>query len=93
MALAAQIGKVFRESKTYLEVQSMTVDKVSFFKPYPFEIGQKIRIDGSRRNGDWEVVGLTDHKVTLRCPVSGKEFEWTRFCYHVEDKTDVTWPE
>ncbi len=70
----------------------MTVKKVTVFKSYPFEIGQKISIDGSRRKGDWEVIGLTENKVTLRCPVSGKEFEWARFCYHVEDKKNVVWP-
>jgi len=70
----------------------MIEKKVSFFKPYPFEIGQKIRIEGSRRGGDWEVIGFDENKVTLRCPVSGKEFEWARFCYHVEDKDDVVWP-
>lgn len=71
----------------------MVEKKVSFFKPYPFEIGQKIRIVGSKRSGDWEVVGLSENKVTLRCPVSGKEFKWTRFCYHMEDKNNVCWPE
>lgn len=70
----------------------MLEKNVTIFKPYPFEIGQKIRIEGSRRGGDWEVVGVTENKVTLRCPVSGKEFEWTRFCYHVEDKQNITWP-
>lgn len=66
--------------------------KVSFFKPYPFQVGQKIRIEGSKRNGDWEVVGVSEDKVTLRCPVSGKTFDWARFCYHVQDRENVTWP-
>ncbi len=60
--------------------------KVTVFKPYPFTIGQKIYIDGGRRNGDWEVIGISDNKVRLRCPVSGREFEWNRFCYFVEEK-------
>ncbi len=43
--------------------------------------GQKIRIEDSPRAGDWEVISVTPHKVTLRCPVSGREFTWDRFCY------------
>jgi hypothetical protein len=70
----------------------MLEKKVTFFKPYPFEIGQKIRIEESKRSGDWEVIGLTDKTVSLRCPVSGREFEWTRFCYLVEDKNNIQWP-
>ena len=71
----------------------MIEKKVAFFKPYPFEIGQKIRIEESRRSGDWEVVGIDDTTVTLRCPVSGKEFKWTKFCYQVDEKKNITWPE
>ena len=65
--------------------------KVSVFRAYPFEVGQKIRIEESPRNGDWEVVTVTEHKVTLRCPVSKKEFTWSRFCYMAEDVEDE-WP-
>mgnify|MGYP006422277009 FL=1 len=64
---------------------------VTIFKPYPFKVGQKITIDGSRRSGDWEVVNLSDTKVTLRCPISKKELNWHRFCYFVEDK-NMKWP-
>ena len=78
----------------------MTADKedtlpehnVTIFKPYQFEVGQKIRIDGSRRSGDWEVIGNEGSKVTLRCPVSHKEFTWNQFCYFVEEKKDEPWP-
>lgn len=66
-------------------------EHVTIFKAYPFKIGQKIKIEGSRRDGDWEVVGLTDNKVTLKCPISKKEFTWTRFCYRVEEKK-TQWP-
>jgi len=31
--------------------------------------------------------------VTLRCPISGKEFEWNRFCYLVDEETGVAWPQ
>ena len=70
----------------------MATHKVINFKPYPFEIGQKIHIDGGPRNGDWEVLGVTERKVKLRCPVSFKEFEWNRFCYFSEEQDGVEWP-
>jgi len=61
----------------------MTRQETLIFKPYPFKPGQKIKIEGGKRAGDWEVIAITDSKVTLRCPVSGREFEWARFCYQV----------
>jgi hypothetical protein len=70
----------------------MTHD-VAVFKPYPFTVGQKIRIEGTRRAGDWEVAAIGERKVTLRCPISGKEFEWNRFCYLVDEETGVAWPQ
>lgn len=65
---------------------------VTVFEPYPFVQGQKIRISGGRRAGDWLVIAVSDKTVTLRCPVSGREFAWDRFCYHVRDE-DRPWPE
>ncbi len=65
---------------------------VTLFTAYPFKVGQKIRIEGSRRSGDWEVVEVGEHKVTLKCPISKKEFSWTKFCYFSEEKTNSTWP-
>jgi hypothetical protein len=70
----------------------MKKDTVLFFKPYPFEVGQKIYIDGGPRKGDWEVIGISDRKVKLRCPISAKEFEWNRFCYHTESRKGEPWP-
>lgn len=70
----------------------MTSHKVTIFRPYPFHVGQKIRIEGSGRGGDWEVIDITERKVTLRCPVSHKQFEWDRFCYFVEEKSRAAWP-
>jgi len=67
------------------------MSKVSVFKPFPFELGQKIRIEDSPRSGDWEVIGVTTHKVTLRCPISKKEFTWSRFCY-LSDEREQDWP-
>jgi len=68
------------------------MEKVTLFKGYPFKVGQKIRIEESPRSGDWEVIHVTDHKVTLRCPLSGREFSWSRFCYMVEE-TERPWPD
>ena len=70
----------------------MAIRSVIKFKPYPFEEGQKIHIDGGPRNGDWEVIGVTDRKIKLRCPISFKEFEWNRFCYFSEEQDGVEWP-
>ncbi|MFV0436285.1 MAG: hypothetical protein ACK5PS_02675 [Desulfopila sp.] len=65
---------------------------VAVFQPYPFTVGQKIRIEGGRRHGDWEVAKVTDTKVTLRCPMSRREFEWNRFCYLIREEPDSVWP-
>lgn len=65
---------------------------VTVFKSYPFRVGQKIRIEGSRRAGDWEVISISEHKVTLRCPISHKSFDWARFCYVTDEETDSIWP-
>ncbi|MBW2467288.1 MAG: hypothetical protein JRF02_08310 [Deltaproteobacteria bacterium] len=71
----------------------MDQNRVTVFKPYPFEVGQKIHIDGGPRGGDWEVIGISERKVKLRCPVSFREFEWIRFCYFVEEQKDREWPQ
>lgn len=65
---------------------------VTVFRSYQFKVGQKIRVEGHRRGGDWEVVDVGEHKVTLKCPISHKEFSWSNFCYHIEDEKDTTWP-
>ena len=66
--------------------------KVTFFEPYPFKTGQKINIEAGPRRGDWEVIEMTDKKVKLKCPISFREFEWNRFCYFVEERNVVDWP-
>jgi hypothetical protein len=71
----------------------MAVHHVAMFRPYPFQIGQKINIETGPRKGDWEVIGLSDRKVKLRCPVSLREFEWARFCYFMEDREIDQWPQ
>ena len=67
-------------------------DKVINFRPYPLEPGDKIRIDGSPRGGDWLVLDVTDRKMKLKCPVSGVEVEWDRFCALSEIGVDQEWP-
>lgn len=71
----------------------MAKHEVTFFKPYGFTPGQKINIVEGPRRGDWEVAAVTGTKVTLRCPVSGREFTWNRFCYALETRRETTWPQ
>ncbi len=66
---------------------------VTVFRPYDFKVGQKIRIEDSRRRGDWEIVAINELKITLKCPISKKEFEWTKFCYLVTEETNAVWPQ
>ena len=66
---------------------------VTVFRAFPFQVGQKIRIEGAQRRGDWEVVGISEDKVTLRCPISKREFSWARFCYFVTEEKDAEWPQ
>ena len=70
----------------------MEKDAVAVFRPYPFKEGQKIYIAEGPRQGDWEVVAVSERKVKLRCPFSKREFEWNRFCYLAETGTDIPWP-
>lgn len=70
----------------------MEKTKVTLFKPYPFEVGQKIYIDDGPRRGDWEVISVSDRKIKLRCPISAREFEWSRFCYFAEERNHEDWP-
>lgn len=70
----------------------MNSDDVTVFKPYAFEVGEKITIESGPRRGDWEVIGLSAKKITLRCPISQREVEWDRFCYLVEKRRGVSWP-
>ncbi len=68
-------------------------EKVLFFDPFPFRMGQKIHINSGPRKGDWEVIGVVERKVKLRCPVSFREFEWDRLCYFADEKNGVEWPQ
>jgi len=71
----------------------MSKHNVTLFKSYPLAVGQKIRIEDSPREGDWEVAALSRHKVTLRCPISQKEIVCDRFCYFMEEKGNFIWPQ
>ena len=66
-------------------------EQVVFFQMYPFRAGQRVHIQDGPRKGDWEVLGVGEKKVTLRCPVSGFVAEWDRFCYFVEER-EALWP-
>ena len=70
----------------------MTKQSVAIFKPYALFEGEKIRIEGGPRQGDWEVIALSERKVKLRCPISGREVEWDRFCFHAETLDESPWP-
>ena len=70
----------------------MPEHRVTVFRPYAFSIGEKIHIEGGPRGGDWEVIGLDDAKMKLRCPVSGKEVEWAQFCHLVRQEDGRKWP-
>lgn len=69
----------------------MPLPEVAVFRQFPFTEGQRIRIDDGPRRGDWLVIGLDERKIRLRCPVSGREMEWDRFCYLVEVRAQE-WP-
>lgn len=71
----------------------MATHDVVLFRPYPFQVGHKLHIEGGPRGGDWEVVGVSERKVRLRCPISNREFEWDRFCYFVEEQNSIEWPQ
>lgn len=70
----------------------MAKERVVVFRDYPFAVGQKIRIDSGPRFGDWEVIDVGERKVTLRCPLTSRQFQWDRFCYYVEE-SDREWPQ
>ena len=69
----------------------MAQHKVAVFRQYPFTPGQKVRIEDGPRKGDWEVVAADPKTVTLRCPISGREFDWKRFCYLAQEQ-EAEWP-
>ncbi len=69
------------------------MEKLFLFKPFPFDVGQKIRITDGPRRGDWEVIDVSKHKVTLKCPVTGAQIVADRFCFFLEELEEFEWPE
>lgn len=67
------------------------VHNVTFFKSCSLKEGQKIRLEDSPLKGDWEIVKISEYKVTLRCPVSKKELVKDRFFFFTKEKQDQ-WP-
>ena len=45
--------------------------------------GAEITIEAGPRRGDWEIIGVGDRKLRLRCPISHKELDCDWFCYVV----------
>ncbi len=70
----------------------MSGHEITIFRPYGFVVGERITIESGPRRGDWEVIGLSERKVKLRCPVTHREVEWDRFCYYLEKVAEVEWP-
>lgn len=68
------------------------MERVTTFQVAPLEPGQKIRILGGPRRGDWLVLGADERKMRLRCPVSGREVEWDRFLVLAETLEAEEWP-
>jgi len=62
------------------------MERVVFFHQYPFVEGEKLHIQDGPRRGDWVVTAVDEKKVALRCPVTGVEVKWDRFCYFSEEK-------
>jgi hypothetical protein len=68
------------------------MEKVAIFSRYPLQPGQKIRIEDGPRRGDWQVIDVGERTMRLRCPVSGKEVQWDRFCTLVVEQ-EREWPQ
>jgi hypothetical protein len=67
-------------------------DTVLILRPYPVRVGQKITIEAGPRRGDWEIIGVGERKLRLRCPISRKELDCDRFCYVVTETAGIPWP-
>jgi hypothetical protein len=68
-------------------------DPVLILRPYPVRVGQKITIEGGPRSGDWEIIGVGERKLRLRCPISRKELDSDWFCYVVTEAAGIPWPQ
>jgi hypothetical protein len=72
--------------------EDLATDTATTFHLVPLEPGQKIRILGVPRGGDWLVLDADDRKMRVRRPVSGKEVEWDRFLTVAEVLESEEWP-
>ena len=48
------------------------------FKLYPFTVGQRIIRQRGDKMEDWDVIEVTDDKVTVKCPFHGDILTWKR---------------
>ena len=83
----------FGRINQYFTKEEAMPETITVFRPYPFQVGEKLRIEGGRRGGDWEVAAVDDKAVTLRCPISGREFAWSPFCYFIKEDSAGIWPQ
>jgi hypothetical protein len=67
-------------------------ERVLILRPYPVRVGQKITIEAGPRRGDWEIIGVGERKLRLRCPISHKELDSDWFCYVVTEAAGIPWP-
>ena len=67
-------------------------ETILILRPYPVQVGQKITIEAGPRRGDWEIIGVGDRKLRLRCPISHKELDSDWFCYVVTEAAGIPWP-
>lgn len=80
------------DSENVKGMDASQTQSVLVFRPYPLKTGDRIYIEHGPRRGDWEVIGVSDRKVMLRCPVTHREVEWNRFCYFMEEQVGAEWP-
>ncbi len=81
-----------QENPTAPGSSSSSGETVLILRPYPVRVGQKITIEAGPRRGDWEIIGVGDRKLRLRCPVSHKELDSDWFCYVVAEVAGEPWP-
>jgi hypothetical protein len=66
--------------------------EVIVFREYQLKVGQKIHIADGFRRGDWLVIGCSERKIRLRCPVSGVEIECEKVFFFAEKRRQTEWP-
>jgi hypothetical protein len=97
VALTSETGKVTEMSNPPTDTpatgpEGAAADTVLILRPYPVRVGQKITIEGGPRGGDWEIIGVGDRKLRLRCPISHRELDCDWFCYVVTEAAGIPWP-